>query len=94
MKYINIVETVSNYATNSLQDTLIDYGNNGYKLVNSILAKNKYGVDVMYLFFTKELEEVPETSVFADIKTSLQEAIAGAGYETAKLDSADYCSEK
>ena len=50
----NQVAVVSNYATEALQETLYTYSENDYKLVNTILAKNKYGVDVMYLFFTKE----------------------------------------
>lgn len=58
MKYANIVVTVSNYATDSLDKTLIDYGNLGFKLVNVVMVKNKYNIDVMYLFFTKEVKEV------------------------------------
>ena len=50
----NQVAIVSNYATGALQKTLDVYAENDYKLVNTILAENKYGVDVMYLFFTKE----------------------------------------
>lgn len=53
-EYSNVVEVVSNYATDALQEKLTKYGNYGYKLVSVTLAKNKYGVDVMYLFFTKE----------------------------------------
>jgi hypothetical protein len=55
MKYQNIVVTVSNYATNYLYETLNDYGQQGFKLVNVVMAKNKYYCDVMYLFFTKEM---------------------------------------
>ena len=58
MIYGNIVVRVSNYATDSLDKTLIDYGNDGFKLVNVVMAKNKYNIDVMYLFFTKEVKEV------------------------------------
>lgn len=50
----NQVAVISNYATEALQETLHMYSENDYKLVNTILAKNKYNVDVMYLFFTKE----------------------------------------
>ena len=50
----NKVIVVSNYATEALQETLDTYAKNNFKLVNTILAKNKYNVDVMYLFFTKE----------------------------------------
>ena len=48
---INKVVIVSNYATDALQGVLTREGNLGYKLVTALLAKNKYGVDVMYLFF-------------------------------------------
>ena len=55
--YENIVITVSNYATDGLQDTLTKYGQSGFKLVNVTMTKNKYGVDVMYLFFTRKLRK-------------------------------------
>lgn len=55
MKYENIVVQVSNYATDCLQDTLTKYGQCGFKLVNVTMAENRYGVDIMYLFFTREL---------------------------------------
>lgn len=51
---INLVETVSNYATPALQEKLTEYAKVGYKLVSTEMAKNKHGVIVMYLFFTKE----------------------------------------
>ena len=54
MKYENTVITVSNYATDELPKVLLKYGELGFKLVNTIMAKNKYDVDVMYLFFTRE----------------------------------------
>lgn len=57
MKYENVVCQVSNYATDALQETLLEYGMYGFKLVNTIIAKNKYNVDVMYLFFTREVNE-------------------------------------
>lgn len=57
IEYENIVIPVSNYATDSLQDTLTKYGQSGFKLVNVAMAENKYGVDVMYLFFTRELRK-------------------------------------
>ena len=53
MKCRNIVDVVSNYATNELERTLEYYGERGFNLVNVTMAKNKYGVEVMYLFFTK-----------------------------------------
>ena len=54
MRYKNVVVQVLNYATEWLQKTLTEYGEMGFKLVNVTMAKNKYNVDVMYLFFTKE----------------------------------------
>ena len=58
MIYENVVQIVSNYATDALQDTLSNYGSRGFKLVNTIMAKNKYNIDVMYLFFTKEINPI------------------------------------
>lgn len=55
MKYENIVITISNYATLDLSKMLYEYGQMGFKIVNVVMAKNTYGVEVMYLFFTKEL---------------------------------------
>ena len=55
MKYENIVITISNYATLDLSKMLYEYGQMGFKIVNVVMAQNKYGVEVMYLFFTKEL---------------------------------------
>lgn len=57
MKYRNVVIDVSNYLTDALPRTLSEYGNKGYKLVNTMLVNNKYGIEVMYLFFTKEIGE-------------------------------------
>ena len=56
MKFSNIVDTVSNYATPDLERDLEYYGDKGYKLVSVQIAKNKYGAEVMYLFFTREEE--------------------------------------
>ena len=56
MKFSNIVVTVSNYATPDLGSDLEYYGDKGYKLVSVQMAKNKYGAEVMYLFFTREEE--------------------------------------
>jgi hypothetical protein len=53
----NIVVKVPNYETDNLDKTLREYGNMGFKLVNAVMAKNKYNIDVMYLFFTKEVTE-------------------------------------
>lgn len=57
-KYKNIVVTVSQYASFMLRDTLDEYGNKGYKLVNVVMANDvSSNRPVMYLFFTKEEEE-------------------------------------
>lgn len=58
MKYENIVVKVSNYATDYLQEALTKHGQLGFKLVNVTMAKNKYDVDIMYLFFTRELRQL------------------------------------
>ena len=52
-KVSNTYEVVSNYCTDALQETLDYYGNRRYSLVSTMMAKNKYKVDCMYLFFTK-----------------------------------------
>lgn len=52
----NKVITVSNYATEELQRTLDWASQCGYKLASAVLAPNKYGVDVMYLFFVMEVK--------------------------------------
>lgn len=56
----NRVEQISNYNTSYLQEVLTDYGNAGYKLVNAVIVKNRYHVDVLDLFFTKEITEDDE----------------------------------
>ena len=56
-KYKNTVAYVSNYCTHALEETLINYGNAGYKLVSTLMADNKSDLQIMYLFFTKEIEE-------------------------------------
>ena len=56
--YDNIVVPVSSYATKALSRTLQRYGDDGYRLVNAQLAKDKYGTQVMYLFFTKKKEKI------------------------------------
>lgn len=60
MKYANISVQVLNYETDRLDKTLIEYGNMGFKLVNVVMAQNKYGIDVMYLFFTREVGFINE----------------------------------
>lgn len=57
MKYHNTVKIVSNYATDALNDMLHRYGQLGYQLVNVVMAQNQFGCEVMYLFFTKPIEE-------------------------------------
>lgn len=49
----NICVTVSNYATEALQNTLNSYGKEGFSLVSTQMASNKYGCQVMYLFFAR-----------------------------------------
>ena len=53
----NICVTVSNYATEALKDTLNFYGKEGFSLVSTQIASNKYGVQVMYLFFVRNTGE-------------------------------------
>lgn len=48
------VVTLSNYATEALDNILAEYGDAGYKLVSTTLAPNKYNVEIIYLFFAKE----------------------------------------
>ena len=43
------------YKTDELDSILRSWGKNGYKLVSTKLAENRYGVMTMYLFFTKEI---------------------------------------
>ena len=49
----NICVTVSNYATNVLQEILSFYGEKGFSLVSTQMALDKYGSQVMYLFFVR-----------------------------------------
>ena len=53
MKIYNTFCKVSNYATDSLNIILTGYGNSGYKLVSTEMAKDEHDVMVMYLFFVK-----------------------------------------
>ena len=46
---------VDKYKTDELDSILRSWGKNGYKLVSTELAENRYGVVTMYLFFTKEI---------------------------------------
>ena len=56
LTFDNKVHKLSNYTTDELDRVLEAYGTNGYKLVNVTMAKNKYGIVIMYLFFTKEID--------------------------------------
>lgn len=47
----------TNYATSELQKILDCHAKAGYKLVSTEMAKNRYDVEVMYLFFTGEFDE-------------------------------------
>ena len=49
----NVCVTVSNYATEALQDTLNFYGEKGFSLVSTQMALDKYMSQVMYLFFVR-----------------------------------------
>ena len=49
----NVCVTVSNYATEALKNTLNFYGEKGFSLVSTQMASNKYGIQVMYLFFVR-----------------------------------------
>lgn len=49
----NVCVTLSNYATEALQDTLNFYGKKGFSLVSTQMASNRYGCQVMYLFFVR-----------------------------------------
>jgi hypothetical protein len=57
MKYKNIAISISNYETVALQKVLEDLGNEGYRLVNVVMANNSHNIPVMYCFFTKESEK-------------------------------------
>ena len=49
----NVCVTVSNYATEVLQEILSFYGEKGFSLVSTQMALDKYGCQVMYLFFVR-----------------------------------------
>ena len=54
-RYENVVIKISNYATDDLDKELWDMGQEGYKLVSTEMTLNKHYVNVMYLFFVKEI---------------------------------------
>ena len=49
----NVCVTVSNYTTEALQDTLNFYGKEGFFFFFFQMASDKYGSQVMYLFFVR-----------------------------------------
>lgn len=55
MSFDNRVVIISNYATEALDKVPRYWGERGYRLVSTEMAKNLYDVTVMYLFFTKEI---------------------------------------
>lgn len=57
MYFDHKVIRVDKYKTDELDSILCSWGKNGYKLVSTKLAENRYGVMTMYLFFTKEIPE-------------------------------------
>ena len=57
MKIHNQVYAVSNYATEELQNVLDEYASLGYELASTEMAHNKYGVNVIYLFFVARENE-------------------------------------
>lgn len=60
MKTENKVFRCSNYATSALEEVLDAFSNEGYKLVSTQMAKNFYGTEVMYLFFTRKVKTKSE----------------------------------
>ena len=54
----NVCVTVSNYATEALQNTLNFYGKEGFSLVSAQMALDKYGSQVMYLFFSRHMDQI------------------------------------
>lgn len=56
MQIENKVFLCSNYATSALEEALDAFSKEGYKLVSTQMAKNLYGVEVMYLFFTRKVK--------------------------------------
>ena len=52
----NVYVTISNYATEALQNTLDAYGKKGFSLVSTQMIPNKYGCQIMYLFFVRKQE--------------------------------------
>ena len=58
MKVINKVYCISNYAVDGeIQNVLNIFAEDGFSLVSTEMAKNRFGCTVMYLFFTKKVGE-------------------------------------
>ena len=49
----NVCVALSNYATEALKNTLNFFGGKGFSLVSTQMASDKYGSQVMYLFFVR-----------------------------------------
>ena len=62
MKIENKVFLCSNYATSALEEALDAFSNEGYKLVSTQMAKNLYGVEVMYLLCTRKVKNKKQKS--------------------------------
>lgn len=50
----NVYAAISNYE--ALQSTLDAYGKEGFSLVSTQMAPDKYGRKIMYLFFVRHTE--------------------------------------
>ena len=55
MYFDHQVIRVDEYKTDEFDSILRSWGKNGYKLVSTELAEDRYGDGTMYLFFTKEI---------------------------------------
>lgn len=54
MKVSNKCVMLVNYITHRITEVLETMGNDGYKLVSAVMAKDIAEQDCMYLFFSKE----------------------------------------
>lgn len=54
VKVSNKLVVLVNYTSNRITEALEIMGNDGYKLVSAVMAKNIAEQDCMYLFFSKE----------------------------------------
>lgn len=54
MKVSNKCVVLVNYMTHRITEVLEIMGNDGYKLVSAVMAKDIAEQDCMYLFFSKE----------------------------------------